>query len=294
MKDQCVRAKTSDHLEVTVAMTSRTCRTAQDVHQLSGLAAVALGRLMTCAGLIALTSKKPGKTSLQILSRAPLGQAFCDATEGGDLRGMVKNPSPSPTADHAQSARRTVSALVYPGKISVVRRGANGEYVQSMTPLHDGEVDADVQSFLEQSDQVPTGLAAECLLDGDERVLRAGGVMIQALPDGDFERLRTLRARIASGGLVPLLQEAISAEDLLSRFEPTAVTLGEPVPLRWHCPCSFERATNAVKLLGPNDLSSLVVEEQPLAVECDFCASRYEISVKDLERLMKETVVAEG
>jgi len=293
MEDVCLRARTKDHLELTVALTTATCRSAQAIHGLGWTSGVAMSRFLTCAGLMALASKREGKTSLQIISQARIGQMLVDATHAGELRGMLGNPGLA-FPKTGGSDRLVIAPALLPGKLSVVRRGATGDYIQSMTPLVLGEVDRDIEFFIEQSDQVLTGLAADVLMDGNSRVEVAGGLLVQALPDGDPEHLTAIRERVVAGGLIPMLREAKDAEALLRAVEPEAEPVDEPVNLRWYCPCSRERALNAVRLMGPQELSQMVVEDKPVEVGCDFCTSRYEISVADLEQLVAETTTAEG
>jgi molecular chaperone Hsp33 len=294
--EACQLAQTSTRLEVAALLSTETCRTAQSLHGLQVTSAIALGRLLTSAGLLAVSSKREGKTSLQILSKARIGQVFADATHDGTVRGLIENPSlafPN-SPDETASGRRTLAPGLLPGHVSAVRRSAGGEYIQSMTPLVLGEVDRDVEYFLEQSDQVPTVLVADCLVDGTGQVTRAGGVLVQALPDGDREHLRQIRERLVTGGFVPALQEAPDPKALLQAVDPDLHWIDAPVPFRWHCPCSFERAKNAVRLMGAGDISEMLLEGKTVTVDCDFCTSRYEIGLKDLEELLVETTTARG
>lgn len=292
----CRLAQTPSRLEVAATFSTSACQQAQALHGLEVTSAIALGRLLTATGLMAISSKREGKTSLQILSKARIGQVFADATHDGAVRGRVKNPSLAfpRSKDEEVQGRRILAPGILPGHVSAVRRAANGEYVQSMTPLVMGEVDRDVEFFLEQSDQVPTVMVTECLVDERGRVVRAGGVLVQALPDGDPNHLRKIRERLVGGGLVPVLKAAAGPEELLQAVDPEVRVVDEPVPFRWHCPCSFDRAMNAVRLLGPADISAMLVEGKPVTVDCDFCTAHYKLEQEHLEALLLETTTAEG
>lgn len=290
----CVRAATPSRLEVAVAVTTEATQTAQNVHGLEATSAIALGRLLTSAGLMAATSKVEGKTSLQILSRGRIGQLFVDVTDAGDLRGLVKNPNLAFPCTRSEriDGRRSVGPAVHPGEISAVRRRPTGEYFQSMTPLTTGEVDADIEAFLERSDQVPTVLVADTLVDRDGRVVRSGGVLVQALPDGDRTQLREIGRHLADGRFAQLLAGATTMDDLLRSAVPDAERADADQPLRWHCPCSRERAENALRLLGQPELARMVVEAEPVVIDCDFCRSRYELTPDDLAELLAQSTTA--
>jgi len=286
----CVRAATPSRLQVAVAVTTGATQAAQRAHGLESTSAIALGRLLTSAGMMAALSPVPGKTSLQILSRGRIGQLFVDATDTGDLRGLVHEPELAFPLSGSEriDGRRSVAAAVHPGEISAVRRRATGEYVQSMTPLSSGEVDADIASFLERSDQVPTMLVVDTLLDARGAVVRSGGVLVQALPDADRDVLADIRHHLAGEAFADMLRGARTLEDLVQAAVPGVERADTDLPLRWHCPCSRERAENAVRLLGEPELARMVVEGEPVVIDCDFCKSHYELSPDDLAQMLAE------
>ncbi len=250
---------------------------------------------MTSAALLAATSKAEGKTSLQVLSKGRVGQIFVDATHTGDLRGYIKNARLDlPLAlGEPPEGRRRVGSLVHPGSLSVVRRRPNGDYYQSMTPLLNGEVDDDLRYFIERSDQIPSVMVADTLVDAHGRVVRSGGVLVQALPDGDRDELRQIGERLADGRFARILRNA-EIDDLLEALQSDAEPIDADLPLRWHCPCSRERAVNAVRLMGANEIAKMVIEDDPVTVDCDFCLARYEIDVDELGRMMADTTVAKA
>jgi molecular chaperone Hsp33 len=161
-----------------------------------------------------------------------------------------------------------------------------------MTPLSTGEIDTDLQSFLERSDQVPTVLASDVLLDAEGRVWRSAGVLVQALPDGDRAELARIRRRLDAGGFAELLRAEAAPDALLAAAVPSAQRVEPDEPVVWSCPCSRERAENAVRLMGEPELARLVVEEQPVEIDCDFCRSHYELGVEDLATLLAEVTTA--
>ena len=290
LREGCIRATTPGWLDVAVAVTTGATQTAQDVHGLQATSAIVLGRLLTSAGLMAATANVEGKTSLQVLSRGRTGQLLVDATEGGALRGLIKQGKLAfpRTGGEAVDGRRSVGAAVLPGEVSAVRRRHTGEYHQSMTPLQTGEIDDDLQSFLERSDQVPTVLVADTLLDETGRITRSAGILVQALPDGDRARLAEIGRQLTGGRFADLLRGAGSTEDLLRTTVPEAERVDVDLPLRWFCPCSRDRAENAVRLMGQPELAHMVVEGQPVVIDCDFCRSTYEFSIDELGQILAE------
>lgn len=292
--DLCLRATLrKSGLEIAVATTTQVVRDAQTAHQLEATSLVALGRLLTGVGLMTLTSKREGTFSGQILSKGRIGQLYADCTDRGHLRGRVKVPSLgfpiSPEED--PRGRRSVAAAVFPGDLSVIRSLGKGGYNQSAVPLVSGEIDEDLRQFLETSDQIPTALAAEVLLGPNHRVERAGGVLIQALPDGDPARLAELRGRLEKGGLAKIMEAEPVAT--LAALAPDAVVIDQ-LSLVWKCRCSEERVLASLRMLEATDLAEMIAAEVPVVVDCDLCAKKYEIQVDQIRQLFAQMIKAEG
>src|SRR4029079_9069470 len=72
------------------------------------------------------------------------------------------------------------------GILTVVRDLGLRELYQGQVSLLSGEVDEDVERYLRESEQVPSALSCEVLLDGAE-VVRAAGILVQALPGGQSD-----------------------------------------------------------------------------------------------------------
>lgn len=249
---------------------------------------------MTSVGLMALTSKRPGSTSFQVLSKGRTGQIYADATEAGHLRGMIRNRSLAYPPLAGAAGRIEIAPLVMPGDISVIRQDARGDYAQSAVHLVSGELDLDVAAFALQSDQIPTVVAAEVLLDGEGKVTLAGGVFAQLHPDGDREELEALRRRIAGGALVELLRAAKDSGALLEAVSPGAVIVEAPALLQWQCRCTYERVRSSLRLFTPADLAEIIEKDEPVVVDCDLCSRQYSVPVAEVVRAFQELVKAEG
>lgn len=284
-------------INIAVATTTRTCETAQRLHQLGSTATIALGRLMTAAALCGLIVRKPGLLSLQVVGQGKLGQVFADVTHEGKLRGYVKNPViafPLLPGEDGQG-RRACGHAVGRGSISMIRGPDDEPFVQSATELVTGEIDEDVEHFVTTSDQVSTVLACEVLLDREQRVTKAAGFMAQLLPGGDAQALAALGEAVHAGRLAALMQGVgDDAAALLREIAPAAQEIEQPIALTWQCRCSYERVLGAFRMLGPADLAELIEEAEPVEVTCDFCSKKYQVAPGDIEKVYRSTVRAEG
>ena len=296
MVDVCLRATSPGaRLEVTVAFTTRVVQRAQAAHGLAPTSTVALGRLLTSAGLIALTAKQEGTVGAQVTSKGRIRQLMVDANHQGHLRGYTRAGELAFPLTHEEklSGRRRVAPGTLPGHLSVVRRNARGEYTQSAVDLVSGEVDRDVEHYLVHSDQVPTVLAADVFIE-DNDVVMSVGALVQAMPDGDLAQLEALRARLVDGGLLALARETPEPQQLLGVIQPDAEIVEAPVIFTWRCRCSQERVVSSMQLLGPQDLAEMIEAGEPAQVGCDFCGAQYQVSVDEMRGVFRLLIQAEG
>ncbi len=297
MRDVCVLASDKRaRLEIAVAVTTEVCREAQRAHSSGTTSTIGLGRLLTATGLMALTSRRLGTTSVQILSRGRIGQLFADSTESGEVRGYSRRPELMyPIIPKERRLERaSIGAMVAPGRVSVVRSNAAGEYGQSAAPMANGEIDRDVEAFIAQSEQIPAVVACETLLEADGTVMVAGGVFVRAMPDSELDALYALRDRVIDGRLAELLVSSEDFPTLLSRIAPDAEIVEEEKRIVWKCRCSLERVLGAIELLGVQDLAEIADKKEPTGVDCDFCRTHYEVTAEQVMAIFESKIQARG
>jgi molecular chaperone Hsp33 len=298
MADVCLKAAIrSARLEIAVATTTELCKNAQAAHRLATTSIIALGRLLTAATLIALTSKRRGSTSLQILTKSRLRELFADVSHEGHVRGFVKNAELSfpLMSGEVKSGRRTISLGLLPGKLSVVRAADTHQYTQSTTDLVSGEVDVDVEHFIEKSDQIPNALACDVLVGEMDAVALAGGVLVQGLPGADLERIQSIRSALRNDGLADRLHASKGdANALLASIARDAVVVEAPAPILWKCRCSRARVVEAIRMMSPTDLADMISKNEDVKVACDLCANTYVIPAAEVALIFTSSIKAQG
>jgi molecular chaperone Hsp33 len=143
-------------------------------------------------------------------------------------------------------------------------------------------------AYMQRSEQVDSMLAIGTCLDGD-RIVRAGGYMVQLLPDVGKGPLAIMTER---------LEDFRSLDAILRReqFDATWLTgellWGMPFEqtghgaVRYACWCDRTRLVGAIASLGAEEIRDLAASEQPLEITCDFCRKEYFIRGDELRGLL--------
>lgn len=240
-------------------------------HDLSPIAAVALGRALTGAALLQRISlKQPSSLVLEIRGDGPLGQVLAEVDNSGRLRGMVGNAKIETPAD----GEMRIAEAVGSGTLRVTREERGGRYT-SQVELVSGELGDDLTHYLEQSEQIRSAVLLG-VLPQPTGIGVAGGLIVEALPGTEDDIIRRLEERIAAlegvsaclgkGGLAGLV------EAVLDDFDREVL---ERQPLGFDCRCDRDSLLHQLRSLAREDLASVVGSDGKCEAVCAFCGERY-------------------
>ncbi len=264
-------------------------------HGLSPAATCAVGRALTSGLLLATLTKGGERVTLQLTGDGPIGSITVDAVDGA-VRGYPAHPTAGP--DPAPGTHRcAVSAtLGRNGVVNVLRDLGLKELYQGQVSLVTGEIDEDVEAYLRSSEQIPSALGCEVVLDAGGQVAAAGGILVQALPDGDADAVREVQHALRTGRLFEVLSTggARSARALAEQVYTmgTIEVIGDEREVRFQCRCSQERIGEMLSLLTTVDLDEMIAEGKPAEITCNYCNTKYQIERPELERI--RSLVAGG
>jgi molecular chaperone Hsp33 len=297
--DEVVRCVLQDlPVRIVAATTTAAVREAVRRHQAGPVATVALSRGLTAGLLLATLTKDDERVTLQILGDGPLGGVTVDATAAGSARAYVKHPGGG--LKLLAGGRPSLAAAVgQVGLVNVIRDVGLRETFSGQIALATGEIDEDVEAYLEKSEQVVSALACDALWAPNGALDFAAGILVQALPGSEGAALvAEARAFLAGGEFLRALAgarrdgEGVVAAVLGDRLGKVQVLDRRPV--RFDCPCSRARAGSSLALLGEAELAAMILDDGKAEVTCNFCRAHYQFDEAELEIIRRETAKPTG
>ncbi len=288
MQDHLIRVVSPDGLfRAAAAVTTGLVRTICEKQQTDFTATVALGRLLTGGALLGCLLKGRQRLALAVEGNGPLGKLSVEADAEGKIRGTIRNPIAGlpPAGDRFDVA----GAIGKAGFLHVWKDLGLKKPYQSMVQLQSSEIAEDLAWYLTSSEQVPSSIGLGVELDLEGQVAVAGGFLVQSLPPGDAEQVEALSKRIKE--LPPttsLLRQGLTLTEILARiFGSDEFQVQQEIPLRFFCPCNQQQIEQMLIGLGREELASLVDEEDPVEVICEYCRKHYHFNREQMGQLIK-------
>ncbi len=290
MSDRLIRGTASNN-EIRFVVTDSTdvVKTAQDYQKSSPHATVVLGRLLTASMLLSVDLKGLSESmTLSLQGEGPLGKATAVTERGGYVRGYVNNPSYVPeNAD--KLPLQNIGSMVLPGYLNVIRHQKNEQPYISTSELRTGEIADDLTYFLYQSDQVPSACSLGVLIDEDAKVKKAGGFLIQLLPETPEATIAKLEENISNMPYyTDLLDMGYDAEKIIREvvLKDFDIEIMDESNQEYRCNCSRDKFRAGLLMLTFEDLEDMKKED--VVTECHFCDKKYVFSPDEIEIIIKE------
>jgi molecular chaperone Hsp33 len=164
-----------------------------------------------------------------------------------------------------------------------------GQNYQGIVSLEPAGIAASAQAYFAQSEQLPTAirLAAAPLYEAGKRGphWRAGGLMLQATPDGrveedDWERLSAFLDTVED---IELVDIGLPAEKLLWRlFHEDDVRVQPVERVTFRCNCEPTRIADVLRSYSAAAREGLADPDGIIRARCEFCGTVHAISPADL------------
>lgn len=291
--DYLVRAMLGDNQARLFALrTTDVVREAATNHQMTPVAAAALGRALTMGLVLGAMLKGKETISIQIKGDGPLMGIVVSANSRGEVKGYVGNPRVELPA--REDGKLDVGAAVGKGNLYVIRDLGLKEAYQGTVPLQTGEIGEDFAYYFTNSEQVPSAVGLGVLVGTDGLPLASGGIIVQLLPDAinDEQFISALEERLSKMAAVSSVfaQEQSVEQIVESIFSGIPIRFIDKQEVKFLCDCSWERFEEALVTLGAEELQELVDGGETIETICHFCNKRYQFTVDQLKSVLQGLV----
>ena len=231
-----------------------------------------LGESIAATVLLASSLKAKPRVSMQLQGEGALKLLLIQCTEELRVRGMAQCET-----------RERGETLLGEGRlaVNVDTRGPNG-FFQGIVPIVSPHLDACLEAYFRQSEQLPTRL----ILRGTER--RVAGMLLQALP-GEAPAEDTFRE-------AAMLAQTVSTDELTDSTAPALLTklfhrydvrLFDARPVLHDCRCTPAHLANIVRMLGEDELEDLLGDPGWVELTCEFCNRSFRYDDEDIEAILR-------
>ena len=226
-----------------------------------------LGQLMAATCLLTATIKFEGEISVQLQGNGPVKYAVINGNHKQEMRGIasiIKDIEGDSLKDLMGDANMVITII--PNK---------GERYQGVVALEGENLSKCLEHYFATSEQLSTKI----WLYADEITLKAGGSLIQVVPDSedkeqqlaDFEHISQLTDTLKADELYTL-----EANEVLYRlYNQEEVRLFDPQGVSFVCGCSEDKCLSAIVNMGLEAIEQHLKEHGSINITCDFCKKSY-------------------
>ncbi len=165
-------------------------------------------------------------------------------------------------------------------------QGPDMEPYQGITQIAGAALSDCAEMYFEQSEQLPTRFALSLGRHGDRQSWRAGGVMLQHMPQAagaspreresmaeDWSRANLLLDTVEPSELVG---PDVQPPDLLLRlFHEESPRVFDPQAVHFGCSCSEDKVRQSLSIYSSRDIATMTTPEGVVTADCQFCGAHY-------------------
>lgn len=259
-----------------------TWRTVIQKHDYPPILQNIMGELIAASVLLAATLKLKGALVLQIQGKGPVKLLVVECS--GDLQLRA-------TAKWEGELNGSLADLVGDGRFVITLDPKDGSQAyQGIVGLEGGSVADILQNYMTRSEQLDTRL----WLASDGAI--ASGMLLQKLPDSKepdadaWTRVTKLADTLKRDELLNLPVHSV----IHRLYHEEEVRLFDAQDVSFHCSCSREKVSAMLKLLGREEVESILQEQGRVETHCEFCNQRYEFDPVDAAQIFSMGFMTEA
>lgn len=240
-----------------------------------------LGELMAAAALLSATLKFSGSLIMQIQGGGPVRLLVVECGADLTMRAMAHWDG-----DLAEGA--ALPELVGEGRFVITIDPKKGRQTyQGIVDLEGGSVAAVLENYMQRSEQLDTRIWLAADSHG------AAGMLLQKMPDSPEADTDAWNRAVLLGATVkPRELLDLPAREIIHRlYHEEDIRLFDSSPVHFGCTCSRERVANTLRMLGYDEVRSLLDEIGYIEADCEFCNHHYVFDAVDAEQVFASDVV---
>lgn len=269
-------------ISLTVIEATEMVNEAIRIHDLSPLAAAALGRTLIAATFMSSTLKSDeDRLSVTLSGNGVGGQIVVAGDAALNMRGYIDNP-------HCElplnaKGKLDVAGCVGKGRLTVVKSMGLKEPYTGSCAIESGEIAEDFAAYYAYSEQQPTAMALGVRIGKGNACIGAGGVIFQALPGASEKSLVAAEQLALSLTDISSVMGKIGADRFVdANFKDYSYERFVP---EYRCLCSKDYIDGVLLTLGYDELMQTCEQEGKVEVNCHFCNKKYVYFKSDVNAL---------
>lgn len=272
-----------------------------------------LGDFVGAATLLSASLKFDGTLIIQAQSKGPIQLLVVECKSDLSMRATVKlSVDPSEISDQASLGELLDASLS--GRLVITldpsdREPGQAPY-QGIVALQDERNDSitpvssaaeAIGLYMQNSEQLETRI---WLASNDSHV---GGLLLQRLPDSGghahldpqtaaegWSRIQTLGETITDEELLTLTPDVILRRLFLEESAENGVRSFPPRQIRFSCRCSRTKVADVLRMLGEEEVKSILAEQGCVETICEFCAKSYRFDAVDCLQVFKTSLLSDA
>lgn len=241
-----------------------------------------LGELMAAAALLSASLKFEGALIMQAQGKGPVRLLVVECASDLTMRAIAHW--------EGDLSATTLKDLVGEGRFVITIDPLDGkqEY-QGIVSLEGATVAKVLEHYMAASEQLDTRF----WLAASES--HAAGMLLQRLPGQDsvdvdaWNRATHLGSTLTARELLDL-----RAREIIHRlYHQEHLRVFQPKPVAFRCTCTRERVMAMLRMLGYDEVRSVLAERGVVEVNCDFCNRRYAFDKVNVEQVFAAHIVTE-
>lgn len=288
MKDYMIRATAANgQIRAFAATGKQVVESARCAHQTTPVVTAALGRCLIAAAMMGSMMKGDKDIlTLHFEGNGPMRGLNVTADSQGHVKGYAFENSVEIPAK--AEGKLDVGGALGSGNLIVIKDLGLKEPYVGQTELQTGEIAEDLTYYFAVSEQVPSSVGLGVLVDTDCSVCQAGGFIIQLMPDVTDDVVDKLEQKIVTiRSVTQMLQEGYLPEDILKELlGDLELEILDTMEIAFSCDCSEEKVGRAIASIDKKDIQSMIDDNEPIEIRCQFCNKKYCFDVDKLKEML--------